>query len=71
MTKSPLLTRKQLAETAKRRLGIPLTVSRIEKLAMVGKGPPVAAKYGNTHLHEEEAGLEWARNLLTPLAEAS
>lgn len=58
------LTRKQLVAEAQRE-GIPLKQSRIDKEAMRGNRPPVAAKYGRIELYERDAGLDWARSLLT------
>lgn len=67
----PLLTRTQLVERVRAELGIPLTMSTIEKAAMHGKGPEPAATYGKTYLYEKETAFAWARSLITPAMKAA
>ena len=55
------VTRKGLAELVNTQLGIPLTKSRIDKLAMQGKGPRKAASYGPADLYDPDEGLNWAK----------
>ena len=55
------VTRKELAELVNTQLGIPLTKSRINKLAMQRKGPPVAGRYGPADLIDPVKGMDWAR----------
>ena len=64
---APYLTREQIAEAAKAELGIPLTLSAINKAAADGRGPKPVARYGNAYLYEKAAALEWVRSLVTPL----
>ncbi len=64
----PLLTRKQLAKAIRDELGIPIGDSALDKAAMRGTGPEPAAKYGRTFLYRREAGLKWARTLITSIA---
>jgi len=66
--KEPLLTRDQIVESAREKLGIPITKSTIEKAAMNGTGPQPAARYGKAFLYEERVALAWARTLITPVA---
>lgn len=65
--KEPYLTREQIAETAKTELGIPLTLSGINKAAADGRGPKPAARFGNSFLYERAAALEWCRSLVKPV----
>lgn len=58
------VTREEGCRLVQERLGLPLKKSRVEKLACKGDGPPVAAKYGQRHLHEPEAFLAWAESLI-------
>lgn len=66
----PYLTREEIAATAKAELGIPLTLSAINKAAADGRGPKPVARYGNAYLYEKGPALEWARSLLAPVATA-
>jgi hypothetical protein len=45
-----LVTRAQLAALVREKTGIPMVESRIDKDAMVGRGPKVTALYGKVHL---------------------
>jgi hypothetical protein len=67
MTESntPLITRDQIVERVREKLGIPITKSTIEKAAMHGTGPKPAEKYGKTLLYREADALAWARTLTT------
>ena len=65
----PFVTRKGLAEHVKDKLGIPLTVSRINKLAMKRKGPPKAGNYGPTELYDPDVGLDWAKQTFLIIAD--
>jgi hypothetical protein len=60
------VTRRQLVERANAE-GIPLKESRVDKEAMKGNRPPLAAKFGRQELYEEGAALAWARSLLQPV----
>lgn len=64
----PLLTRHQIVERVNAELGIPITLSTIEKAAMNGNGPKPAANYGKAYLYEKETAFDWARKLITPVA---
>jgi hypothetical protein len=55
-----LVTRSQLADLVRERLGIPLTKSRIEKDSALGCGPKVTAIYGRCHLITVRDGFAWA-----------
>jgi hypothetical protein len=55
-----LVTRGQLAALVRDQVGIPLTESRIDKDAMAGRGPKVAAVYGRTHLISIRDGFDYA-----------
>jgi len=59
------LTRDQIAEFARVELGIPLTVSAINKAAANGHGPTPKARYGNAYLYEKAAALEWAKTTIS------
>jgi hypothetical protein len=67
-TKEPLMTRAQIIESVRAELGIPITVSTIEKAGMNGTGPQPVARYGKTLLYEKQPALDWARTLLSPIA---
>ena len=55
-----LVTRAQLAALVRERTGIPIVESRIDKDAMIGRGPRVAAVYGRTHLIRIRDGFDYA-----------
>jgi hypothetical protein len=61
----PLLTRHQVVERVNAELGIPITLSTIEKAGMKRTGPKPAANYGKAYLYEKEAAFAWARTLIT------
>lgn len=62
-----LLTRDQIVERVREKLGIPITKSTIEKAAMNGTGPVPAQRYGKTLLYTEAAAFTWARTLTSPV----
>lgn len=68
-TEDIFLTRAQIVEVAQAELGIPITISTIEKAGMKGTGPTVAARYGKQHLHKKSAAMEWVKSLITPVAD--
>ena len=45
--------------------GAHVSVSRIEKLAMRGMGPPIDARLGPKHLSMKRNARPWLRSLLT------
>jgi hypothetical protein len=63
-----LCTRSQLADLVREKTGIPLTESRIDKDAMVGRGPKVSAIYGKTHLITIKDGFAYALAKARPAA---
>jgi hypothetical protein len=67
----PFLTRKQAVELVRSETGIPLTNSRFDKEAMLGRAPKPAALYGRQCLYTKAAVLEFARSLITPTTEAA
>lgn len=67
----PLLTCHQVVERVNAELGIPITMSTIEKAAMNGNGPKPAANYGKAYLYEKAAAFDWARTLITPASVAA
>ena len=64
----PLLTRDQIVEVTRQKLGIPIAKSTIDKAAMDGSGPQPAARYGKKFLYRESVALAWARTLISPVA---
>jgi hypothetical protein len=54
-----LMTRRRMIEYIRDVHGIPITKSTIDKLAMLGCGPKVAAYYGKVQLSTREAVDEW------------
>jgi len=60
----PLLTRRQAVELVRTTTGIPLTESRFDKEAMLGRAPKPAALYGRRHLYAPDAVLAWAASLI-------
>jgi hypothetical protein len=67
-----LLDRRGISDLSIEELGpgAHIPVSRIEKLAMNGMGPPVDAKLGLKHLTKVRHARPWLRSLLTPPATA-
>jgi hypothetical protein len=67
-----LLDRRGISALSREELGpggfIPK--SKIEKLAMAGKGPPVDAMLGLKHLTKVRNARPWLRSLLRPAASA-
>jgi hypothetical protein len=59
------ITRAEAAEAIRAELGIPVTLSAINKAASLGYGPRPATKYGKTFLYEKAVVLKWARSLLS------
>jgi hypothetical protein len=51
--------------------GARITVSRIDKLAMHGMGPPVDATLGPKHLTKRRNARVWLRTLIRPRSESS
>jgi hypothetical protein len=49
--------------------GARITVSRIDKLAMHGMGPPVDATLGHKHLTKRRNARVWLRTLIRPRAD--
>jgi hypothetical protein len=71
MNSEPLLTRAQIVARVKADLGIPISVSTIEKAGMNGTGPEPAAKYGRSFLYTWDSAAAWARGLITPVEKSS
>lgn len=67
----PLLTRRQAPEFLEREVGIPIKFSTFEKLCILGKGPPVAKRWGNRPLYARSAVKSWALARLQPAAEVA
>lgn len=67
-----LLDRRGISDLSIEELGpgARISVSRIEKLAMRGMGPPVDAQLGPKHLTKKRNARPWLRTLLTPMAPA-
>jgi hypothetical protein len=63
-----LVTRGQLAALVREKTGIPMVESRIDKDAMVGRGPKVTALYGRTHLIRIRDGFDYALAKARPVA---
>ncbi len=61
----PLMTRFQVLEFVRDELGIPLSLTTLEKMCMpsVGKGPPVAGMWSRRPLYDREAVRAWALEL--------
>jgi hypothetical protein len=59
----PLLTRDAIVQDL-RRLGIPLSFSRLEKLCMAGEGPPVECHWGKRPLSRRSKSRAWAEQRL-------
>jgi hypothetical protein len=57
------VTRRGIIEIADR-LGIPLSHSRLDKLAMEGRGPPVDGIMGNKHLSTTRSAVIWLLGLV-------
>jgi hypothetical protein len=49
--------------------GARITVSRIDKMAMHGMGPPVDATLGHKHLTRRSNARVWLRTLIRPRAD--
>jgi hypothetical protein len=67
MVLPPRMTRKQLAEFLKGH-GFPIALSTLEKLCSpaIGRGPPIAAWWGNRPLYEPAPSIAWAEGRLRP-----
>ena len=63
-----LVTRAQLAALVREKTGIPMVESRIDKDAMVGRGPKVTALYGQIHLIRIKDGFDYALAKARPVA---
>jgi hypothetical protein len=63
-----LVTRAQLAALVREKTGIPMVESRIDKDAMVGRGPKVTALYGKVHLISIRDGFAYALAKARPVA---
>jgi len=61
----PLLTRRDGARFIRETLGLPLSKSTIDKKAMRGQGPPIAAYWGKRELYSRKALTEWALSHLS------
>ena len=70
MNDDPLITRKEVVAVVRAETGIPLSESRLEKLAMLGKGPEPAATYGRRYLYSKDVAIAWARSLIRPIGGA-
>lgn len=62
----PLLTREQARELVEKQLGIPLSLSTMNKHVMKGIGPKPAAKYGRRDLYRPSDALEYGKSLIDP-----
>jgi hypothetical protein len=69
MTEFPLMTRAQAVEFLRAELGIPVSLSKFNKLAMpsMGEGPPVAKWWDSRPLYAREAVQAWAEARCRPL----
>jgi hypothetical protein len=67
----PLLTRDQIVECVREKLGIPITKNTIEKAAWKGTGPKPEQSFGKTLLYKESVALAWARTLVSPVSGGS
>ena len=65
------VTRVGLVELVNKELGIPLSLSVLNKDACQGRGPKVAARYGNKDLYLPEEGLRYARSRIKRTTEGA
>jgi hypothetical protein len=63
-----LVTRAQLALLVREKTGIPIVESRIDKDAMVGRGPKVTALYGKVQLIRSRDVFDYALAKARPVA---
>ena len=56
------VTRREGVKLVNEQLGIPLSLSTVEKDACLGVGPVPAASYGPKHLYTPEEFLRYAQN---------
>src|ERR1700740_2092644 len=61
---SEFMTREQAVALLNEELGIPMSLSRMNKLCALKRGPPVAAKYGRRDLHTPPDVRAWGLTLL-------
>ncbi len=67
----PLLTRGEIVDFLRGELGVPLSLSRFEKICMNGGGPPVARYWGKRPLYERAASIAWAEGRMRKPAQAT
>ncbi len=61
-----LLTRPECVELIEEKIGAPVTKSRFDKDAMLGRAPRPTAFYGRMQLYRASDVLAYGRSLLTP-----
>jgi hypothetical protein len=64
MSETRLVTREELVKLVNAELGVPLKLSRLEKMAHQGVGPRVAARFGRRVLYDPNEALSWAATLV-------
>lgn len=70
VSRQPLLTRKALANVITQRVGVPVSVNKINIACSRGVGPKPAARSGRHFLYDEATGLAWGWSLVQPIRDA-
>jgi hypothetical protein len=63
----PHITRRGIVALAKDELGLPLSKSHLDKLAMLGKGPKPLGEFGGRHIYDRGAVIAWLKSTIRPL----
>lgn len=64
----PNLTRRGILDLAQKEMGLPLSKSWLNQLAMRGRGPKPIGKVGIRHVYARDEVLRWiANDLVKPL----
>jgi hypothetical protein len=63
----PHITRRGIVAIARDELGLSFSKGRLDKLAMLGRGPKAIGEFGGRHIYDKETVVQWLRGLIKPI----